>query len=115
MSNSNYNNNQSNLAFKLIDELIRHLNRSDAISLGRILKIKNEQYKNVYFKDDAKKYLNDKLENSPNDIYIWAETIQLYVLARNCLFNRDFTNAFEWLTKSFKCLIDLIKDAKVSL
>lgn len=40
----------SNLPFKFIDELFRYLNRSEPIALARLLKIKNEQYKNIYFK-----------------------------------------------------------------
>lgn len=38
------------LPFKFIDELFRYLNRNDPIGLARLLKIKNEQFRNVYFK-----------------------------------------------------------------
>lgn len=103
----------NNLAIRFIDEVFRYLSRTDAISLAKLLCIKNEHYRNLYFKDDAKKYLSDKFNNTPlNEIVVWAEVIQFYALARNSLFNEDYMNAFEYLTKSFKCLIDLIKDAK---
>ena len=38
------------LPFKFIDELFRYLNRNEPIGLARLLKIKNEQFRNVYFK-----------------------------------------------------------------
>ena len=98
-----------NLSLKFIDELLRYLNRSDAISIGKLLKLKNEKYREVYFKDDAKRYFEDKLQNLQNESYLWAEVIENYILARNCIYNEDLPNAFESLTKSFKCLIDLIK------
>ena len=102
----------NNLSYKFIDELLRYLNRGDAISVSKLLKLKNEKYLDVYFKEDAKRYLTDKLENLQNDVYIWSEVIEYYCLARNSLYNEDLMNGYESLTKSFKCLIDLIKDAK---
>jgi hypothetical protein len=102
----------SNLSYRFIDELLRFLDRSDALSISKLLKVKNERYLSVYFKEDAKRYLSDKLENSQNDIYIWTEVIEYYILARNCLYNEDLPNAYENLSKSFKSLVDLIKDAK---
>ena len=98
-----------NLSLKFIDELLRYLNRNDAISIGKLLKLKNEKYREVYFKDDAKRYYEEKLQNLQNESYLWAEVIENYILARNCIYNEDFPNAFESLTKSFKNLIDLIK------
>ena len=38
------------LPFKFIDELFRYLNRNEPIGLAHLLKIKNEQFRNVYFK-----------------------------------------------------------------
>jgi hypothetical protein len=80
--------------------------------LGKLLSIKNEQYKNLYFNENALLYLDDKIKNSSNEIFNWSEVIQYYVLARNNLKDEDIFNAFEFMTKSFKSLIDLIKDAK---
>ena len=106
------NGNNNNLTFKFIDDLFNQLNRGDAVALGRLLKIKNERYRKIYFKEDAKRYFTENLENSSDEIYSWSEVIEQYILARNSLFNDDLPNSFEHLTKSFKSLIDLIKDAK---
>lgn len=105
----------ANLSYKFIDELLRFLDRSDAVSVSKLMKIKNEKYLTVYFKEDAKRYLSDKLENAQNDIYIWTEVIEYYILARNSLYNDDLPNAYDSLSKSFKSLVDLIKDAKGKL
>lgn len=102
----------NNLPNKFIDEFLRNLNRGDAVSIGKTIALKNEKYKDVYFKDDTKQYLADKLENSQNDIYVWTEVIEYYIIARNNLYNQEITEGYESLTKSFKSLIDLIKDAK---
>lgn len=97
------------LATRFIDEFVRQLNRGDAVSIGKLVKLKNERYLDVYFKEDAKRYLNDKLNNSPNDLYIWTNVMQNYMSARNNLVNEDLANGFESLTKAFKLLIELIK------
>lgn len=105
----------ANLSYRFIDELLRFLDRSDAVSVSKLMKIKNDRYLTVYFKEDAKRYLSDKLENAQNDIYIWTEVIEYYILARNSLYNDDLPNAYDSLSKSFKSLVDLIKDAKGKL
>lgn len=105
----------ANLSYRFIDELLRFLDRSDAVSVSKLMKIKNEKYLTVYFKEDAKRYLSDKLENAQNDIYIWTEVIEYYILARNSLYNDDLPKAYDSLSKSFKSLVDLIKDAKGNL
>lgn len=97
------------LSYKFIDDLLYHLNNSDAVAIGKLIKLKNEKYRDVYFKEDAKQYLSNKLENSANEIYIWLEVIEYYILARNCLYNDEPTNGFDLLTKSFTSLINLIK------
>jgi len=102
----------NNLPNKFIDELLRYLNRADAVNIGKTIALKNEKYKDIYFKEDNKRYLADKLEHSQNDIYVWTEVIEYYIIARNNLYNEEFTDGYESLTKSFKCLIDVIKDAK---
>jgi hypothetical protein len=102
----------SNLANRFIDETFRLLARKDVISLATIMNIKNEQYRDLYFRDDSKRYLSEKLKNASNEVYNWGEIVEYYALARNSLHNRDYINAFEFLNKSFKALIDLIKDAK---
>ena len=102
-------NSQSN---RFIDILFGLLRANDAISLGKLLSIKNEQYKNIYFNESSLQYLDNKIKSSPNEIFNWSEVIQRYVLSRNCLKDQDIFNAFEFMTMSFKCLIDLIKDAK---
>jgi hypothetical protein len=98
-----------NLSHKFIDELLRGLSKNDPILVAKLINIKNQKYKELYFKDEAKRYLTEKLENSQNDICMWAEVIEHYILARNSLYNEDLSNGFESLTKSFKFLIDLIK------
>ncbi len=103
------NANKNSLPIKFIDDLLRRLNQSDATGIGKILSLKNEKYYDVYFKEDAKQYLSNKLENSPNDIYIWLEVLEYYILARNSLYNKELTDGFELLTKSFTALINLIK------
>lgn len=100
------------LATRFVDELVRQLNRSDAVAIGKLIKLKNDRYLDVYFKEDSKRYLNDKLNNSPNDLYTWTNVMQYYMSARNSLINEDLANGFESLTKSFKLLIELIKDTK---
>ena len=97
------------LATRFVDELVRQLNRSDAVAIGKLIKLKNDRYLDVYFKEDSKRYLNDKLNNSPNDLYTWTNVMQHYMSARNSLINEDLANGFESLTKSFKSLIELIK------
>jgi hypothetical protein len=62
--------------------------------------------------DEDKNYIAEKFSNSSEDVYLWSEVVEQYVLARNFLINEDYMNAFESLNKSFKALIDLIKDAK---
>lgn len=106
------NNNNTKLPYKFIDDLLRRLNDSDATGVGKLLKLKNDKYLDLYFKEDAKHYLSNKLENSNNDIYIWLEVIEYYILARNSLYNDECNDGFELLTKSFTALINLIKDAK---
>ena len=106
------NNSNSTLATRFIDEFFRLLERGDAVSLGKLLKIENPAYRNVYFKEDAMNYLMSRLKNSSDEVVNWAEVIEYYVLARNSLLNDDYLNAFDYLTKSFKNLIDLINDAK---
>jgi len=102
-------NNRNSLPYKFIDDLLRRLNDSDATGVGKLLSLKNEKYRDVYFKEDAKQYLSNKLEDSQNDIYIWLEVVEYYILARNSLYNNELTNGFELLTKSFTALINLIK------
>ncbi len=102
----------ASLGNKFIDEIFRHLSRNDAISLGTLLKIKNPQYKKVFFNEDSMKYLTERFKTSTNEIYTWSEVISYYILTRNSLMNNDYADSFDLLTKSFKCLIDLIKDAK---
>jgi hypothetical protein len=102
----------SNLANRFIDDFFRHLGKKDVLSLAKLLNIKNEQYRELYFREEAKRYLADKLKNATNEVYNWGEIFEYYALARNSLYNADHVNAFEYLNKSFKALIDLIKDAK---
>lgn len=101
-----------NLAYSFIDELFANLETNDPIALARVFSVKNPKYRLVYFKDDAKRYLTKKLEEAYDDVVTWADIIEYYILARNYLFNQDLPNAFELLSKSFKYLIDLIKDAR---
>lgn len=100
------------LPIRFIDELFKYLNKCDPIPLARLLNFKNQQYKDIYFKEEAKRYISEKFENSNDDVLTWSEVIEHYVLARNYLINDDYENAFESLSKSFKALIDLIKDSK---
>ena len=104
--------NDMTLSTRFIDEFFRLVGRQDALSISRLLNIKNAQYTNIYFKEDAMKYLDSKLSSSSNEMVNWGEVFQYYILARNSLFTQDFSNTFEFLTKSFKALIELIKDAK---
>ncbi len=62
--------------------------------------------------DDAKEYIQKKFENDNNDNYVWSEVIEHYIHTRNYLLNEEYQNAFESLNRSFKALIELIKDAK---
>lgn len=102
----------NSLANKFIDDIFRHLSRKDAISLGALFKLKNQQYKKLFFNEESKRYLEDKLKSTTNEIHNWSEVIYYYILARNSLMKDDYSDAFDLLTKSFKGLIDLIKDAK---
>jgi hypothetical protein len=40
----------NNLATKFINELFRNLSQSEPIALARLLKVKNQQFKSVYFR-----------------------------------------------------------------
>jgi hypothetical protein len=106
------NNNNTSLAFKFIDELFNQLQSNDPIALANVFSIRNKKYKQVYFEDDAKRYLTEKLEDVYADIASWSDVIEYYILARNCLFKKDLPNGFDFLSKSFKYLVELIKDAK---
>ena len=97
---------------KFIDEIFQNLIKNDAISLAKLINLKNERYRQLFFEDDSKEYLKDKFTNCPNRIFNWTEVISNYILARNCLFSQDFINSFELMSKSFKSLIELIKEAK---
>ena len=97
---------------RFIDILFTLLQRNDAVSLAKLLNIKNDQYKNLNFNENSMQYLDNKIKNSSTEIFNWSEVIQYYVLARNSLYEQDIFNAFEFMNKSFRCLIDLIKDAK---
>lgn len=97
---------------RFIDILFGLLRGNDAVSLGKLMSFKNEQYKNIYFNENSLEYLDNKIKTSPNEIFNWSEVIQYYVLTRNSLKDQDIFNAFECMTKSFTALIGLIKDAK---
>jgi hypothetical protein len=97
---------------RFIDIFFGLLRQNDAVSLGKLINIKNEQYKNIYFNESSLEYLDNKIKSSPNEIFNWSEVIQYYVLARNSLKDQDIINAFEFMAKSFTALIGLIKDAK---
>ena len=102
----------SNLPNRFVDEFFRHLSRKDATSLARLLNLKNEQFKTVYFRDDSKRYLAEKLKAASNEVYNWGEIIEFYILSRNSLYNEDYINAYDFMNKSFKSLIELIREAK---
>ncbi|CAF0800664.1 unnamed protein product [Brachionus calyciflorus] len=97
---------------RFIDEIFRSLMTKDALSLAKLLSFKNHQYRSIYFSDESLRYLTDKFKNSPNEIYNWSEAINYYILSRNSIYKQEYINAFDFLNKSFKCLVDLIKDAK---
>lgn len=127
-------NSQQPLANRFVDEMLRFLSRGDAVQLGQLLKIPQKHsisiststssnnkkakspsqlYASVYFDSQAMNYLTAELKRSEStDVYTWAEVIEYYILARNKLMDNSYAQAFELLTKSFKCLIDLIKDAR---
>lgn len=102
----------SSLEIRFIDEIFRCLARKDVTALAKHINIRNPQYAKLYFKEDSKRYVNDKLRQATNEVNYWCDVIQYYMLARNSLYNQDVINAFEYLNKSFKALIDVIKDAR---
>jgi hypothetical protein len=101
-----------NQARVYIDQLFQALRQNDSVKLEKLFNMRCSLYKSVYFNDESKKYINSLFENSSNDVYTWFEVVENHILARNSLFEQDFVNSFDWHTKSFKCLIDLLKDAK---
>jgi hypothetical protein len=100
------------LSNRFIDDLFRHLSTRDVNAFNQLITLRNEQYAQLYFKDESKRYFTERLKTQKNEIYNWGEIIEYYMLARNSLYNSDYINAYEYFTKSFKALIDFIKDAK---
>lgn len=100
------------LATKFLDDLFRCLESCDAIGLAKLLNFRNVQYRSFQFHKDFMSALTDRFNRSSDAVCAWAEVVEYYILARNSLMSANLTDAFDWLTKSFKKLIDLLKDAK---
>lgn len=99
-------------ANRFVDELVNYISKSDAVSIAKLINLRSGQYKSVYFNEDNKRYLIDRFQRAPNDVNNWLEVVNYYVLFKNCQANDDIIGAFDSLSKSFKSLIELIKDMK---
>ena len=95
-----------------IDLLVKGIRDRDSDLLSKIFNMRYKGYKNLYFNDESMKYYENIFENSSEMVSIWYETSSFHIMARNCLLNNDIFNAFDRQSRSFKALVDLIKDAK---
>ena len=99
-------------AKKFIDQLLNGLREREPELLSKIFNIRYQAFKKIYFNDDSQRYLNNIFHTAPEYVSAWFETVQYHLLARNAVLNNDYFNAFEFQNRSFKALVDLIKDAK---
>lgn len=104
---SNYMN-----ARRFIDQMLNDIRTTKSNNLSKLFSIRNKAYQSIYFSEENKSYLNEALENSIESVAIWSDIIEYHILARNCVIDKDFLNAFEYESKSFKSLVDLLKDSK---
>ena len=99
-------------AKKYLDQLLRGIRDNYSEFQSKLFNIRNKTYKTVYFSQDSRNYLDNLFENASDVVYTWYETVQYHLLARNNVIDNDLLNAFEYQSRSFKALVDLIKDAK---
>lgn len=97
---------------RYVDLIFQCIKNQNSLKLADLFNIRHKEWKNIYFNEADKRYLNNLLSQCSNEITQWSEIIEYHVLARNSIKANDFQQAFDYQSKSFKCLIDLLKDAK---
>jgi len=69
--------------------------------------------KGIREKDSHKlAYMFSMRNKASDEVSAWAEVVEYHILARNAVVEEQYINAFEYQSKSFKALIDFLKDAK---
>ena len=99
-------------AKRYIDQMVRGIRDRDSDALSKIFNIRYKAFKNIYFNNDSQGYFANIFDNPSDPVSAWYETVHFHLVARNNILDNKMLDGFENQNRSFKALVDLIKDAK---